>query len=293
MTIAAYGEIGIIDTVVNLWTPEALSYRPGWQAEFYVDKMKGQTEDMAGLSLQELLRRLNDAGIERAFLVATKAGPVGHPSCYQLPYELIHAAIQAHPGRFFGLAGIDPTQGMAGVRQLVDAVRELGFVGAHSYPHWFEVPPDDARYYPIYAKCIELDVPIMHQVGQSMIYAKDHPTQSVGRPITFDKIACHLPELKLIGMHVGIPWTDEMIAMAWKHPNVHIICDAHSPKYWPQNFVRYIDSYGQDKVIFASDFPVLQFGRTVNEVKVLGLRPQAYRKLMRDNAIKLFKLDLG
>ena len=85
MTDQTYENFGIIDTVVNLWTPEALSYRPGWQEEFYVDKMKGQADDMAGLSLDEMLRRLDDAGIERAFLVATKAGPMGHPSCYHLP----------------------------------------------------------------------------------------------------------------------------------------------------------------------------------------------------------------
>ena len=283
---------GYIDTVVNLWTAEALAYRPGWQIDFYVGKMKGQSGDMAGLSLDAMLGRLDAAGIERAFLVATKAGPKGHSDCYHLPYELVRAAVAEHPDRFFGLAGIDPTEGMRGVRELERAVREYGFVGAHSYPHWFEIAPDEARYYPFYAKCIELDVPVMLQVGQSMIYAPDRPTRSVGRPITFDKVACDLPELKLIGMHVGIPWTDEMIAMAWKHPNVHIICDAHSPRYWPASFVRYIDSYGQDKVIFGSDFPVLQFGRTVDEIKALDLRPGPFRKLMRDNAVKLFKLDM-
>ena len=80
----------------------------------------------------------------------------------------IERAIQAHPDRFYGLAGIDPTA--------------------------------------------------PGQVGQSMIYAKDQPTRSVRRPITLDAVVCDMPELKLSGMHVGIPWTDEMIAMAWKHP---------------------------------------------------------------------------
>jgi hypothetical protein len=186
---------GVIDTVVNLWTPEAMAYRPGWQSEFYVDKMRGKDSDMAGVPFDEMLRRLDAAGIERAFLVGTRAGPKGHPSCYHLPYELVYQATQLHPDRFYGLAGIDPTEGMRGVRELERAVREYGFVGAHSYPHWFELAPDEARYYPFYAKCIELDIPLMHQVGQSMIYAKDRPTRSVGRPITFDKVACDLPEL--------------------------------------------------------------------------------------------------
>ena len=57
-----------------------------------------------------------------------------------------------------------------------------------------------------------------------------------------DDIACDFPELKLIGIHVGIPWHDEMIAMAWKHENVFIGSDAHSPKYWPASFTHYINS---------------------------------------------------
>jgi uncharacterized protein len=279
-----------IDTVVNLWTPEGLSYRPSWQADFYVGKMRGQAGDMAGLSLEQMLERMDEAGIERGFLVATRAGIKGHPQCYHIPYDVVATAVARYPDRFSGLAGIDPTEGMTGVRELERGIRELGFVGAHGYPHWYELAPDEARWYPFYAKCIELDVPIMLQVGQSMLYSKEYRRRSVGRPITFDSVACDLPELKLIGMHVGIPWTDEMIAMAWKHPNVHIISDAHSPKYWPQSFVRYIDSYGQDKVIFGSDFPVLQFRRTLDEIRGLGLRPEPYRKLIRDNAVKLFKL---
>jgi hypothetical protein len=280
-----------IDTVVNLWTAEALSYRPKWRDDFFVGKMKGKSADQNGLTLEAMLAMMDAAGIERAFLVATKVGREGPPSCYRIPYRLVYDAVQAHPDRFSGLAGIDPFEGMKGVRELEHAVREYGFVGAHAYPHWFELAPNAARWYPFYAKCIELDVPIMAQVGQSMIYAPDYPCRSVGRPITFDDVACDLPELKLIGMHVGIPWTDEMIAMAWKHPNVHIICDAHSPKYWPPGFINYINSYGQDKVIFGTDFPVLQMERTLAEIAALGLKPEVHRKLLRDNAVQLFKLD--
>ena len=160
-----------------------------------------------------------------------------------------------------------------------------GFIGAHFYPHWFELAPDHAKWYPFYAKCVELDIPVQLQVGQSMIYDPTRPLRSVGRPITLDAVACDFPELKLIGIHVGIPWTDEMIAMAWKHPNVYIGCDAHSPKYWPESFVRYINSFGQDKVIFGTDFPVLDFERTRREIEALPLRPEAKRKFLRDNAL--------
>ena len=158
-----------IDAVVNIWTPEALSHRPGWQGDFFVGKMKAESPLMAGLSLEQMIERLDAAGIERAFLIAPRTGQVGLPGCYHLPYEVVARACEEHPDRFSGLAGIDPTQGMEGVRMFEDAVKNMGFIGAHLYPHWFELAPDHARYYPFYAKCCELDVPIQMQVGQSMI----------------------------------------------------------------------------------------------------------------------------
>lgn len=176
------------------------------------------------------------------------------------------------------------------VRELEHGIKDLGFIGAHGYPHWFELPPDHARWYPIYAKCVELDVPIQLQVGQSLVYSRSAPKRSVGRPITLDAVACDFPDLKLIGIHVGIPWTEEMIAMAWKHANVFIGSDAHSPKYWPESFVHYINTYGQNKVIFGTDFPILGFERTMEEINDLQLRPGVRQKFLRDNAVRIYKL---
>jgi uncharacterized protein len=281
-----------IDAVVNIWTEEALSHRPAWKKDFFVGKMKADTGLMEGLSLEQMIARMDAAGIERAFLVAPKSGRVGLPGCYHLPYDVIARAVARHPDRFYGLAGIDPTEGMDGVRALEQAVKNDGFIGAHCYPHWFELAPDHARYYPFYAKCVELGVPFQLQVGQSMIYSPQHRTRSVGQPITLDAVACDFPELTLIGIHVGIPWHDEMMAMAWKHKNVFIGSDAHSPRYWPQSFVHFINSFGQDKVIFGTDFPVLDFKRTMDEIDAHGFKPEVKRKLLRDNVVRIYKLKV-
>ena len=195
------------------------------------------------------------------------------------------------PDRFYGLAGLDPTEGMDGVRLLEKGVKEYGFIGAHFYPHWFELAPDHAKWYPFYTKCVELDVPVQMQVGQSMLYDPNHRLRSVGRPISLDAVACDFPELKLIGIHVGVPWTEEMIAMAWKHPNIFIGTDAHAPKYWPASFINYINTFGQDKVIFGTDFPILDFVKTREQVEALELRPIPKRKMLRDNALRIYGLD--
>jgi uncharacterized protein len=96
----------------------------------------------------------------------------------------------------------------------------------------------------------------------------------------------------LIGIHIGIPWHDEMIAMAWKHPNIFIGSDAHSPRYWPKSFVRFINSWGQDKVIFGTDFPVIDFGRAMKEIADLGFKPEVRRKFLRDNVLRIYGLKL-
>ncbi|MCC5869112.1 MAG: amidohydrolase [Gammaproteobacteria bacterium] len=280
-----------IDAVVNIWTDDALAVRPDSLRGFYVDKIGTAETTYKGVSLEQMLERMDAAGVERAFLIAVKCGRDGLRSHFRVPYEVVYKAVQQYPDRFYGLAGIDPFEGMAGVRELERAVKEFGFIGAHYYPHWFEIPPDHRKMYPYYVKCIELGIPIQMQVGQSLVYTPDNPMRSVGQPILLDTVACDLPELKLIGIHVGIPWTDEMIAMAWKHPNVFIGTDAHSPKYWPQSFVHYINTYGQDKVIFGTDFPVLDFGRTMREIDALNFRPAPLRKLLRDNVMRIYGLS--
>ena len=283
-------DILAIDTVVNPLTPEIARTRPKWTQDFYRRMFKRDVPVQAGYSYDEMLKMMDAARIERAFLVAAKIGQLGLPGSWHLPYETVADAVKRHPDRFYGLAGVDPTEGMAGVRALQRAVEELGFIGAHTYPHWFELPPDHARYYPFYAKCVELGIPIQLQVGQSLIYDPARPLRSVGRPIALDAVACDFPELKLIGIHIGIPWVDEMIAMAWKHPNVYIGADAYAPKHWPEQFVRYLDSYGQDKVMFGTDFPVLSFERMRREVDELSLRPEPRRKFLRDNALRVYGL---
>lgn len=283
-------DIKAIDAVCNLHTKEVAGTRPEWSSKFLQGKF-GQAGDIAdGVSMERLLEMMDEGGVERAFLIAPKMGPKGGDVYWRLDFKVVADAVQKYPDRFHGLIGIDPTEGMKSVRELELAVREYGFVGAHLYPHWFELPPDHAKYYPFYAKCVELDVPIQLQVGHCLRYSEDRPLKSVGRPITLDTVACDFPELKLVGIHIGWPWTEEMISVAWKHPNVYIGSDAYAPRYWPKSFVHFINSWGQDKVIFGTDFPVLTFERVRREIEELGLRPEAKRKFLRDNALKLYKL---
>ena len=284
-------DLKAVDIVCNFQLDDPEVRRPAWSQEFLRGKIGVDPAIVQGLSPEALIEKLDRAGVEHAFLVAVRAGSSSHKISRQIPYEKVAELVGRYPRRFSGLAGIDPTEGMRGVRQLEYAVKELGFVGAHLYPHWFEMAPDHARYYPFYAKCVELDVPIQMQVGHCLRYSAERPLKSVGRPITLDTIACDFPELKLVGIHIGWPWTEEMIAVAYKHPNVYIGSDAYAPKHWAPEFVHFLNTFGQDKVLFGTDFPVIDPERALKEIEALGLRPDSKRKFLRDNALNLYKLD--
>ncbi len=279
---------GAIDIVINLHTPEMMAMRA--PREFLKEKIGVDEEARTGITIDRYMERMDRAGIDMAFIAAAKSGPVGAPASHHVPYEMVAEVVEKHPGRFRGLAGIDPNQGMDGVRALEHAVREMGFIGAHLYPHWFGLPPDDRKYYPFYAKCCELDVPIQMQVGHCLVYTPGTPLKSVGRPILLDTIACDFPELKLIGIHTGWPWVEEMISVAWKHRNVYIGSDAYAPKYWKPEFVHFINSWGTKKVLFGTDFPIVDFERATREIGELDLKSDARENLLWRNTKSLYRL---
>jgi len=290
MTDKKFNDAWGIDAVCNLFTPEIIATRPEWSREFHGDKIGASTSTLNGVSVEGHLELMDEARIERAFLLAPKMGRVGLPQSWLLDPKIIYDTVELHPDRFSGIIGIDPYTGMKGVRELELMVKEYGFIGAHSYPHWFEMSPDDARFYPFYSKCAELDIPIQIQVGHCLRYSNENPLPSVGKPSTIDTIACHFPELKIIGIHIGWPWTEEMIAVAYKHPNVYIGSDAYAPKYWDSKFIHYINTFGQDKVIFGTDWPVISHPRARKEITELKLIETSERKFMRENVKKIYGL---
>ncbi len=97
------------------------------------------------------------------------------------------------------------------------ALGELGFKALRVIPWLWDRPPDDRLCYPLYARCVELGIPFCAQVGHTGPAMPSEP----GRPIPYlDRVALDFPELTIVAGHIGHPWTEEMIGLAWKHDNV-------------------------------------------------------------------------
>jgi predicted TIM-barrel fold metal-dependent hydrolase len=157
-----------------------------------------------------------------------------------------------------------------------------------AYPHWFGMQLTEAKWYPFIAKCGELGVPLQIQVGRCLRYTDEQPLVSMGQPQTLDVVAADFPEVVLVGIHTGWPWTEEMIAVADKNPNVYIGIDAYAPRYLPDSLVHYMRTWGRGKVLFGTDWPVIDMKRAVDESLELGLDDEALALLFSGTAESIY-----
>jgi predicted TIM-barrel fold metal-dependent hydrolase len=103
-----------------------------------------------------------------------------------------------------------------------------------------------------------------------------------------DDIALDFPELDIVAAHTGWPWSQELEALAWKHPNVYIGTSGHLPRYWDDNLVSFLKSRGRDKMLFGTDYPVFDYPRGLEQVKAMELDEEVERKLLGENAKRVF-----
>jgi hypothetical protein len=280
--------IGVIDYWCNLFTPEGIRACFEDQEELREVFRWWRMEDrLKGHSPKEFLGLMDEAGVETVLVPAAKMRSFRTQRLiWDVAVRDVAELCEAAPDRIAGLYGIDPWSRMGGVRELEEAVRRQRFVGAHLHPYGFGLPLNAAAYYPFYAKCVELDVPLVVQVGHS---AESMPS-ALGRPLLLDDVALYFPELRIVAAHTGWPWVEELVALAWKHPNVYIGTSAHAPRYWDPALVRFLSSRGVGKVLFGTDYPVLRHADALTQIDALSLKEDARAWLLRETARKVFRL---
>jgi predicted TIM-barrel fold metal-dependent hydrolase len=230
--------------------------------------------------IEMTIAAMDAAGVEVGLLSAWH-GPDGP----LITNDEVAALVTAHPKRFAGLAAVDLFKPVQAVHELRRCVNELGFKGLRVIPWLWGLPPNDRRYYPLYTECVELGVPFCTQVG----HTGPLRTSETGRPIPYlDHVALDFPELKIVAGHIGYPWTEEMIALARKYPNVFIDTSAYTAKRYPPELVRYMQGGGRKKVLFGSNFPMILPGKALADLGALGLDAEARELFLAGNATRVF-----
>ncbi|MCB1266169.1 MAG: amidohydrolase [Mycobacterium sp.] len=237
--------------------------------------------------IEVTLEQMDAAGVDVALLTAWR-GPHGQDL---ISNDQVAQWVAAHPSRFSGLASVDLDRPMEAVRELRRRVRDDGFVGLRMLPWLWEAPPTDRRYYPLYAECVELGVPFCTQVGHT---GPLRPSET-GRPIPYiDQIAIDFPEMTIVCGHVGYPWTEEMVAVARKHPNVYIDTSAYTVRRFPPELVAFMKTRtGGRKVLFGSNFPMIGPAHCLEGLDDLQLSEATRADFLGGNAERIFAVRGG
>jgi len=265
-----------IDCLVNVGMGDIEP--PDWLVRVKEDYFKGGESFFTSPELPELLDDMDAHGVKRAILLTTVSTKPDRAQRY---------AAQ-RPDRFrLGVGGFNLLRPMKTVRALEAFVRDNPVAYATVGPSFWGdgmYPPTDAVYYPLYTKCCELDLPLCMNMG---IPGPPLPAD-VQNPIHLDRVCLRFPELKLCMIHGADPWWDTAIRLMLKYRNLRLMTSAWAPKRLPESLLHYLRTRGRDRVIFASDYPVLSFERTLGEAHALDLPDDVRAAWLHDNAAAYF-----
>ena len=195
--------------------------------------------------------------------------------------------------RFIGFAGVDPHKGPAATRELEHAVKELGLKGLNLQCFEHKLAINDPLMYPLYAKCVELDIPVNIHCGVNF---STQASMAFGKPYLLDEIMIAFPGLRACAAPPGWPWVHELIAVAWKHTNLMIGLVFVRPKYLsvPESGYGPLLQYGRkmlrDRIIFGSGYPMLPLDSALAEIDELPLDDETRDLWLYGNAARLLRL---
>uniref|UniRef100_UPI003D8AC270 4-hydroxyphenyl-beta-ketoacyl-CoA hydrolase n=1 Tax=Gordonia sp. B7-2 TaxID=3420932 RepID=UPI003D8AC270 len=186
---------------------------------------------------------------------------------------------------------VDPWQGKAAVRRVHRLVEEFGVKGFKFHPSMQGFEPNDRRFYPIYAAIEEAGVPALFHTGQTGIGAGLPGGHGIklrySDPMLLDDVAADFPFLTIVMAHPAVPWVDAQISIATHKANAYLDLSGWSPKYFPPQLVKAANTMLREKVLFGSDFPVIQVDRWRKDFAALDIKPEVAPLIFRENALRV------
>jgi predicted TIM-barrel fold metal-dependent hydrolase len=279
----------VIDTLCNAFTVDRRELWDGAIASAGVQVKVRRDESDSFADASTLVTRMDELGVATVMVVA---GDTGRHALAD-PYDFEHLAarweemeelVAKWPGRFAALALADPERGMRGVRELRRRFDAPWVVGSYVHTHSWDRRLDHADFYPFYAACADVGVPVAAQGGTSGGLL---PSEC-GRPIGIDRPALYFRDTPFVLSHLGWPWCDEAIAMALKFPNVYLGTGAYPPRHWPASVVEFLRGPGRTKMMFATNFPTVGHRHALAQVAELDLPDAVEADLLGGTARRVF-----
>lgn len=271
--------MSIIDCRFRPLTPEFSHYIDPEPANFWIT----QTRPPKPEPLETTFRYFDKMGITGAVVAARDMESQGGK---KVSNEYVANLAATYPV-FIGVAGVDPEKGDSALAELEHAITVLGLKGVSVDPFALKTDAADPRLYPIYQKCSDLNVPVIITIGPLPIGSG---YMEWGSPVPIDRVASDFPKLKILASHAGFPYTQELIAMVWRHENVYFESSIYRHLPGADILVEAVNTVLGDKMCYASAYPYASYTEALPKFLAQGYREEVLPKILHENAEKLFNL---
>lgn len=190
-------------------------------------------------------------------------------SGFKTPNEYVAEYVNGQPEKLIGFASIDPNHDDS-ISEIKRCVKELGLKGLKMGPIYQHFDPSDRKYFPIWEKAQELELPIV--IHQGTTFVRDAPLK-YAFPVLLEDVALSFPDLIVIIAHMGHPWEPDTIALIRKQPNFYADVSALTPRpYRLYNDLVLAMEYGVlNKLLFGSDYPVITPMQTIEGLRSVNV----------------------
>jgi glycosyltransferase involved in cell wall biosynthesis/predicted TIM-barrel fold metal-dependent hydrolase len=253
-----------------------------------------------GETCEQVLCTLDEAGIGKACLIApflnTRSWLPSSGAVLRRANESLLDIVAQAPERLWGLVSIDPREGSAALRQLEAYAATPGVCGLKLIPHGWT--PEEKAALAAYEVCEDQDLPILFHSG---VFISGRATDAC-RPARYEAVR-RFPGLRVVLAHLGWPWVDEAIAVAFmdvlKGAPPQILLDTSPgtpPIYRDEALRKAFAVVGPGALLWGSDRFLPLDGKALREqldqdlasFRSLGTDAGALEKIFGGNAAALF-----
>lgn len=238
----------------------------------------GRFYDMTALgdgTVDSLLKIGQKAGIDR-FVVQSVATT---PHQVQSINKFISDEVSAFPDKLIGLGTMHPESD--DLRRDLKHIKDLGLHGVKLHADIQKFRIDDPRCFKIYELCEKENMPILMHTGDHR-FDYSNPDRLIPVLNTFKN-------LTVIGAHLG-GWSvwDEAVEKLSGYKNFYVDSSSSLYELPIDRAVEIIRTYGVEKVLFGSDFPVFSPDIELERFMALPLTDVERRMILGENVLKLY-----
>lgn len=230
-------------------------------------------------SMELLLAEMGEAGITTGVVVGRTTATLG-----SVPNADVAAIVAEHPGLFVGIGSADTSDRRRAVA-MIEECRALGLKMVNIEPGVMDPPlrPDDRRLYPIYAHCEDTAMPLVIMAGGGA-----GPDITYTAPECLDRVLMDFPKLTLVCSHGGWPQVQEILAVAFRRPNLHLCPDMYLLGLpGMRDYLSAVNSFLADQMLFGTAYPFCPLPEYTRRFMELEIRPEAREAMLWRNAHRL------